>query len=57
MGIEMKNNIPIKLIIQQTEEAVDFGDFLDEILDFEEKIGVNKRPPENNSNAQEDKGG
>ena len=53
----MKNNIPIKLIIQQTEEAVDFGDFLDEILDFEEKIGVNKRPPENNSNAQEDKGG
>ena len=53
----MKNSISVKLIIQQTEEVVDFSDFLDEVVNFEEETGVNKRPPENNSNAQEDKGG
>jgi len=45
----------IKLMIQETEETVDFTDFLDEVLNFEEgeKEAVNKGPYENGASFRQ----
>jgi len=34
----------IKLVIQQSEETIEFGDFIDEAINFQEKLN-----PQNNS--------
>ena len=39
----------IRLIVEQTEESVDFSDFIDEVVRFQEtkeKVGANKGPSE-----------
>jgi len=42
-------------MIQETEETVDFTDFLDEVLNFEEgeKEAVNKGPYENGASFRQ----
>ena len=42
-------------MIQETEETVDFTDFLDEVLNFEEgeKKAVNKNPYENGASFRQ----
>lgn len=40
----------IRLIIEQSDESIDFGDFMEEVVNFKEssdEVGVNKGPSEN----------
>ncbi len=34
-----------KVAVQQIEETVDFSDFVNDIINFEEEVGVKQRPP------------
>lgn len=47
-----KKSKPTRVIIQKSEETVEFSDFVDEVINFrgEEETGVNKRPSENEAN-------
>ncbi len=36
----------IRLIVEQTEEVIDFSDFIDEVVNFKEEVGINKGPSE-----------
>ena len=40
----------IRLIVEQSDESIDFGDFMEEVVNFTEssdEVGVNKGPSEN----------
>ena len=40
----------IRLIVEQTDEMIDFSDFIDEVVNFDElddEKGINKGPSEN----------
>ncbi len=52
MAIKDKKIKPIRIIIQQTGEAIDFSGFIGEVINHEENKGANKGPFENGADCK-----